>query len=165
MIRRPPRSTQQETLFPYTTLFRSGLLLRDGAPLAGGVALEARCPDHPDAELVLDDAGTLHVLARHDSESDAGSPGDPQAGPPDLDAVLLRLMRTRRWAQHHRELLALTRRQLRFDDDAAPRLHLFTDRPDLATRLVADLAGEVTLHLLQEVQLGDESGWYCTPLG
>ena len=26
MIRRPPRSTQQETLFPYTTLFRSRLL-------------------------------------------------------------------------------------------------------------------------------------------
>src|SRR5213079_1127559 len=25
MIRRPPRSTQQPTLFPYTTLFRSGL--------------------------------------------------------------------------------------------------------------------------------------------
>src|SRR5213075_3402904 len=25
MIRRPPRSTQQGTLFPYTTLFRSGL--------------------------------------------------------------------------------------------------------------------------------------------
>src|SRR6187431_3419806 len=24
MIRRPPRSTQQSTLFPYTTLFRSG---------------------------------------------------------------------------------------------------------------------------------------------
>src|SRR6187399_3366211 len=24
MIRRPPRSTQQRTLFPYTTLFRSG---------------------------------------------------------------------------------------------------------------------------------------------
>jgi hypothetical protein len=26
MIRRPPRSTQPTTLFPYTTLFRSGLL-------------------------------------------------------------------------------------------------------------------------------------------
>ena len=26
MIRRPPRSTQQETLFPYTTLFRSPLI-------------------------------------------------------------------------------------------------------------------------------------------
>src|SRR3546814_12573506 len=27
MIRRPPRSTRTDTLFPYTTLFRSGLLL------------------------------------------------------------------------------------------------------------------------------------------
>src|SRR3546814_7076686 len=26
MIRRPPRSTRTDTLFPYTTLFRSGLL-------------------------------------------------------------------------------------------------------------------------------------------
>src|SRR3546814_3155113 len=33
MIRRPPRSTRTDTLFPYTTLFRSG---RDtGAPGAG----------------------------------------------------------------------------------------------------------------------------------
>src|SRR3546814_2619017 len=32
MIRRPPRSTRTDTLFPYTTLFRSGLL----ALLAGG---------------------------------------------------------------------------------------------------------------------------------
>src|SRR6187431_3631218 len=28
MIRRPPRSTQQSTLFPYTTLFRSALACR-----------------------------------------------------------------------------------------------------------------------------------------
>src|SRR3546814_18842715 len=32
MIRRPPRSTRTDTLFPYTTLFRS----RPGAGLAGG---------------------------------------------------------------------------------------------------------------------------------
>src|SRR3546814_16514479 len=33
MIRRPPRSTRTDTLFPYTTLFRSGLVARakDGA--------------------------------------------------------------------------------------------------------------------------------------
>src|SRR3546814_6602152 len=31
MIRRPPRSTRTDTLFPYTTLFRSGLQ----SPLAG----------------------------------------------------------------------------------------------------------------------------------
>src|SRR3546814_12175550 len=41
MIRRPPRSTRTYTLFPYTTLFRSGLErcvreVRRGAPGAGG---------------------------------------------------------------------------------------------------------------------------------
>src|SRR3546814_14745424 len=35
MIRRPPRSTRTDTLFPYTTLFRSHV----GDPLAGDVAL------------------------------------------------------------------------------------------------------------------------------
>src|SRR3546814_2149822 len=34
MIRRPPRSTRTDTLFPYTTLFRS---VADGAPEAGTV--------------------------------------------------------------------------------------------------------------------------------
>src|SRR3546814_7791630 len=29
MIRRPPRSTRTDTLFPYTTLFRSGILTLD----------------------------------------------------------------------------------------------------------------------------------------
>src|SRR3546814_3856220 len=29
MIRRPPRSTRTDTLFPYTTLFRSGLVIPD----------------------------------------------------------------------------------------------------------------------------------------
>src|SRR3546814_10786035 len=28
MLRRPPRSTRTDTLFPYTTLFRSGILFR-----------------------------------------------------------------------------------------------------------------------------------------
>src|SRR3546814_15259064 len=31
MIRRPPRSTRTDTLFPYTTLFRSGTARRRGA--------------------------------------------------------------------------------------------------------------------------------------
>src|SRR3546814_14402422 len=41
MIRRPPRSTRTDTLFPYTTLFRSDLLqvgvLRGEAALRGGI--------------------------------------------------------------------------------------------------------------------------------
>src|SRR3546814_5048649 len=36
MIRRPPRSTRTDTLFPYTTLFRSaGLKGSDAHPIAG----------------------------------------------------------------------------------------------------------------------------------
>src|SRR3546814_14653984 len=35
MIRPPPRSTRTDTLFPYTTLFRSRLRLIDAAALAG----------------------------------------------------------------------------------------------------------------------------------
>src|SRR3546814_1928404 len=38
MIRRPPRSTRTDTLFPYTTLFRS--LVRRGANVAGAAILE-----------------------------------------------------------------------------------------------------------------------------
>src|SRR3546814_20436009 len=30
MIRRPPRSTRTDTLFPYTTLFRSAVFLQEG---------------------------------------------------------------------------------------------------------------------------------------
>src|SRR3546814_11746633 len=48
MIRRPPRSTRTDTLFPYTTLFRSlgqAELVRGGPALValvgGGVAVEA----------------------------------------------------------------------------------------------------------------------------
>src|SRR3546814_3055751 len=36
MIRRPPRSTRTDTLFPYTTLFRSGSLLALGLLAACG---------------------------------------------------------------------------------------------------------------------------------
>src|SRR3546814_5725479 len=37
MIRRPPRSTRTDTLFPYTTLFRSVGLLREPERTLGGV--------------------------------------------------------------------------------------------------------------------------------
>src|SRR3546814_20791243 len=38
MIRRPPRSTRTDTLFPYTTLFRSGGKYPTAARLAAAVA-------------------------------------------------------------------------------------------------------------------------------
>src|SRR3546814_12232521 len=36
MIRRPPRSTRTDTLFPYTTLFRSQIALKVAPALAAG---------------------------------------------------------------------------------------------------------------------------------
>src|SRR3546814_20933999 len=41
MIRRPPRSTRTDTLFPYTTLFRSHRFHRAGGGLAPGVVAVA----------------------------------------------------------------------------------------------------------------------------
>src|SRR3546814_3063903 len=37
MIRRPPRSTRTDTLFPYTTLFRSGCVGANSLTVAGAV--------------------------------------------------------------------------------------------------------------------------------
>src|SRR3546814_20461816 len=39
MIRRPPRSTRTDTLFPYTTLFRSGCATLSMPPEVGGQCL------------------------------------------------------------------------------------------------------------------------------
>src|SRR3546814_20300695 len=42
MIRRPPRSTRTDTLFPYTPLFRSPVLVRAGAHTIFDAAIECR---------------------------------------------------------------------------------------------------------------------------
>src|SRR3546814_8235676 len=74
MIRRPPRYTRTDTLFPYTTLFRSvddegnAFGAQRGRPVgnvevqvrAGGVAGEAECGDHLAAP---------HALARRDADA------------------------------------------------------------------------------------------------
>src|SRR3546814_10098096 len=57
MIRRPPRSTRTDTLFPYTTLFRSLVLQRAPQPLDKDVVEKAAAPIHRDAH-----AGLLQAL-------------------------------------------------------------------------------------------------------
>src|SRR3546814_5726453 len=74
MIRRPPRSTRTDTLFPYTTLFRSPTEQRPAckpqtpAPTTG-VCDEGtnshRCPHHCDATIRtarMREARTIHFL-------------------------------------------------------------------------------------------------------
>src|SRR3546814_10994673 len=56
MIRRPPRSTRTDTLFPYTTLFRS--LAGDGAHRQRGAAARIAVDPGPD------DAGQRHLFGK-----------------------------------------------------------------------------------------------------
>src|SRR3546814_20359654 len=69
MIRRPPRSTRTDTLFPYTTLFRS-----DGAaaaqPFVGA--------DHPVARAILDPPG--YRVGGKTAEDDDVHRADARAG-------------------------------------------------------------------------------------
>src|SRR3546814_2350587 len=53
MIRRPPRSTRTDTLFPYTTLFRSRFRLHDRAYEGPRQAVLRVAPPLPDAQLPL----------------------------------------------------------------------------------------------------------------
>src|SRR3546814_5636917 len=75
MIRRPPRSTRTDTLFPYTTLFRSvaqdlGLFAEHRVEIAGiAVALDAPQAGALDG---LDDGG----LAETDEEGGPGLDAD-----------------------------------------------------------------------------------------
>src|SRR3546814_4183292 len=55
IIRRPPRSTRTDTLFPYTTLFRShGRIGRVGRDLGIGKGLRAQVADRERRGLVVD---------------------------------------------------------------------------------------------------------------
>src|SRR3546814_10854414 len=89
MIRRPPRSTRTDTLFPYTTLFRSqdiglaqrvdrfqpvgGFVMPEGPAVARGRALQRR------AELV-DRAGLAAVAEERTVGADGGAPAAPGVG-------------------------------------------------------------------------------------
>src|SRR3546814_11234151 len=84
MIRRPPRSTRTDTLFPYTTLFRSGRQHRDdqrprphqdhrgdhrrAPPVAVGIAAEIPAAERPDQETRGIDGGDVEELRGRSEE-------------------------------------------------------------------------------------------------
>src|SRR3546814_11508582 len=81
MIRRPPRSTRTDTLFPYTTLFRSR---RGGFPIDEDVVVPGIV--EPDVQVIVQ-GRVLAANAVH-----AGDESANVAGPvviPGLDLVLL----------------------------------------------------------------------------
>src|SRR3546814_21068329 len=66
MIRRPPRSTRTDTLFPYTTLFRSHRVEREG----GDVQQLVEDP----ADLGVEHADVLRALGHLDAEQPLEAP-------------------------------------------------------------------------------------------
>src|SRR3546814_15752659 len=66
MIRRPPRSTRTDTLFPYTTLFRSALR---GAGAAGD---ERRRPRRPLSDPPVVEAARVVDMARRRPDRNRG---------------------------------------------------------------------------------------------
>src|SRR3546814_1244074 len=88
MIRRPPRSTRTDTLFPYTTLFRSlalqlgalgGELQQTLAPVAGAGA--------------LDDVFLRHQLGEHPAQALLGDLQDIEQRSEEHTSELQSLMR------------------------------------------------------------------------
>src|SRR3546814_1116266 len=75
MIRRPPGSTRTDTLFPYTTLFRSG---RSAAPGTGGAAFRRGRRGVGGTERASRQAGGHG--ADHLRRSPGGSHPDAEAG-------------------------------------------------------------------------------------
>src|SRR3546814_10341949 len=71
MIRRPPRSTRTDTLFPYTTLFRSQLL----ADAAGADEADDRRGPDVDLEAQQRVAGEVRQDLRDDAVADLVEPG------------------------------------------------------------------------------------------
>src|SRR3546814_2613694 len=66
MIRRPPRSTRTDTLFPYTTLFRSHLGGGDGDTHAAGLQQRSAAELHVGALVERTGAGAAAVAeAQH----------------------------------------------------------------------------------------------------
>src|SRR3546814_3541194 len=53
MIRRPPRSKRTDTLFPYTTLFRSAFLLGSTILCSSGTALAQQPNTNHDRDIVV----------------------------------------------------------------------------------------------------------------
>src|SRR3546814_13474918 len=83
MIRRPPRSTRTDTLFPYTTLFRSGLGVGVGINLGGG----PREMDNLRLSVRIDAAATGQAL--WEGRALAAIPAKAPAAQPSLAAAKL----------------------------------------------------------------------------
>ena len=134
-----------------------------------GIPLRARCPRHPETQLMVDPGGRFHLLRQVSSTAaqpyTEGRPSPPPQEVLDLlRGAVIDLIGARSWVKEHMSLLQLTEHQLTVDHLAEPVLHLFTEHAKLAVALVKKLDSLVVIHLLQEIRVGAERTWYCVEL-
>src|SRR3546814_7314324 len=86
MIRRPPRSTRTDTLFPYTTLFRSETVRLDGVD-ARAPAQDEGDPGALQGRQAAPAAGDHAALQEREGQSGRGLPADAAPGADLLCAV------------------------------------------------------------------------------
>src|SRR3546814_11826010 len=79
MIRRPPRSTRTDTLFPYTTLFRSGRLCELGIARPGAPFGDADI-DQEDAAAEREPLGIGHQEIPDQRQSEGGDEAEDRVG-------------------------------------------------------------------------------------
>lgn len=127
------------------------LFVRQSGEAPGAVGLEARCPRQQAVRVLLDQRGRLHLLARQSADEPAA-------------AALSRLMHAAAWAREHVDLLRLTQRQMHFDRDRVPLLHLFTGHAKQAVGLTQQASADLKVHLLQSVRTGQGATWVCNAL-
>src|SRR3546814_12951013 len=134
MRRRPPRSTRTDTLFPYTTLFRSRAAARIGAAIEGE-GLAARCAPRraEEAELAQTRAAKAVIGLGHRPaagaarrQSQSHSPAEPARYPHQAPHALLSPHRPagKKAAVARPDIFHRHSRRVR-RDRAGPPLHLY----------------------------------------
>src|SRR3546814_8199654 len=106
MLRRPPRSTRTDTLFPYTTLFRSSVKVCCSSVPFGITELLMAAP-LPYPALVASHAGNW--IAFPGGETRAVGRGEGIARAADTPVILLNAPLTARSEEHTSELQSLMR--------------------------------------------------------
>src|SRR3546814_8657065 len=149
MIRRPPRSTRTDTLFPYTTLFRSqsssDLLAIRGDMGSGKVSVPQL--ERVEVQLILEDGSAYPVIGHLDfldlSIDEATGTAALRAEFPNPNSALLpgQFVRARLFAGNRADGVLLPQRAVKLAADAARVLVL--DAKHVATTLPVKLGGMV----------------------
>src|SRR3546814_18612900 len=75
MIRRPPRSTRTDTLFPYTTLFRSGVQFITGSN--GNSRIQGGAQDSRTVNIYIDGVGQKDYVLKNGITGQDSTQGNP----------------------------------------------------------------------------------------